>query len=243
MAHIRKSAECMETDEWARLNRAIRRLFDTGRYAGLVAVHAALDEIGRTRHRMHGSMMGALGFMRFLPWHRAYLITFERALQEIEPAATIPYWDWPKSEEIPHQLIVLPGSARPIGRPSFTHSSEIEAILSQTEFAQFVEDLEVGPHNAGHNWIGGIMGNPMFSPRDAMFWLHHANVDRIWSIWQAKPENRDKKPTFPWLSPSEADREAHMDPWHEEYNVDNINNLEDLGEQSYVYGPDDCSPQ
>ena len=28
------------------------------------------------------------------------------------------------------------------------------------------------------------MSDPRFSPNDPMFWLHHANVDRIWAVWQ-----------------------------------------------------------
>jgi tyrosinase len=39
-------------------------------------------------------------------------------------------------------------------------------------------------HNRGHNFIGGHMsgGN---SPNDPLFWMHHANVDRLWARWQA----------------------------------------------------------
>jgi tyrosinase len=38
-------------------------------------------------------------------------------------------------------------------------------------------------HGLGHVYIGGDMvngGNPM----DPTFFLHHANVDRIWAMWQ-----------------------------------------------------------
>ncbi len=38
-------------------------------------------------------MAGHMG-PAFLPWHRQFLITFERELQAIEPTVTIPYWDW-----------------------------------------------------------------------------------------------------------------------------------------------------
>ena len=38
-------------------------------------------------------------------------------------------------------------------------------------------------HNAGHRFIGGHMGGA-FSPNDPVFWLHHANVDRLWDAWQ-----------------------------------------------------------
>ena len=30
----------------------------------------------------------------FLPWHRRYLLDFERRLQAIDPTVTVPYWNW-----------------------------------------------------------------------------------------------------------------------------------------------------
>jgi tyrosinase len=52
----------------------------------------------------------------------------------------------------------------------------------------FWNQLEAGArtHNTGHNIVGGYMANPVFSPNDLLFWLHHAQVDRVWSRWQAK---------------------------------------------------------
>jgi hypothetical protein len=35
---------------------------------------------------------------------------------------------------------------------------------------------------------GGTMGLSL-SPTDPLFWLHHANVDRIWGEWQTKHPN------------------------------------------------------
>lgn len=51
----------------------------------------------------------------------------------------------------------------------------------------FWNQLEAGSrmHNTGHNIVGGYMANPVFSPNDPLFWLHHAFIDRIWSRWQA----------------------------------------------------------
>lgn len=40
-------------------------------------------------------------------------------------------------------------------------------------------------HNLVHVWIGGDMGRST-SPNDPVFYLHHANVDRIWAAWQRK---------------------------------------------------------
>jgi tyrosinase len=47
--------------------------------------------------------------------------------------------------------------------------------------------LESAPHNTVHSRIGRDMGSFM-SPLDPIFWLHHANVDRIWaSAMRASP--------------------------------------------------------
>lgn len=38
-------------------------------------------------------------------------------------------------------------------------------------------------HGRVHLWVGGSMGAPS-SPNDPIFWMHHANLDRIWAEWQ-----------------------------------------------------------
>ncbi|KAL3925871.1 MAG: hypothetical protein SGILL_000120 [Bacillariaceae sp.] len=43
--------------------------------------------------------------------------------------------------------------------------------------------LEGSCHAAPHQYIGEDMDS-MRSPNDPLFFLHHANVDRIWAIWQ-----------------------------------------------------------
>lgn len=44
-------------------------------------------------------------------------------------------------------------------------------------------ELEWSPHNNVHSTIGGYMGDLNRSARDAIFFLHHANIDRLWSEW------------------------------------------------------------
>ena len=43
-----------------------------------------------------------------------------------------------------------------------------------------------GPHTAGHFSIGGLQTDPFASPGDPVFYLHHAQVDRVWALWQAQ---------------------------------------------------------
>lgn len=45
--------------------------------------------------------------------------------------------------------------------------------------------LLTSTHNAAHNYVGGHMAGA-FSPNDPVFWMHHANVDRIWANWQRR---------------------------------------------------------
>lgn len=48
---------------------------------------------------------------------------------------------------------------------------------------QGASGINIRTHNAGHRFIGGHMAGS-FSPNDPVFWMHHANVDRIWAHWQ-----------------------------------------------------------
>ncbi|KAG8732279.1 hypothetical protein FRC11_014696, partial [Ceratobasidium sp. 423] len=42
-----------------------------------------------------------------------------------------------------------------------------------------------GMHNAAHLMTRpGDLSNPSYSPNDPLFFLHHANLDRIWAKWQ-----------------------------------------------------------
>lgn len=45
---------------------------------------------------------------------------------------------------------------------------------------------ELGPHGGVHYTIGGDPGADLFtSPGDPAFWVHHAQMDRMWALWQA----------------------------------------------------------
>ena len=57
--------------------------------------------------------------------------------------------------------------------------------------------LEGGPHNLVHNCVGGAdngKGGFMqgsLSPVDPLFFLHHANIDRLWDVWTRKQAERN----------------------------------------------------
>nr|DAZ89886.1 TPA_exp: hemocyanin 1 [Littorina saxatilis] len=65
--------------------------------------------------------------------------------------------------------------------------------LEQTSFCDFEVQFEI-VHNALHSWLGGrgkfSMSGLDYSAFDPVFFLHHANTDRIWAIWQALQRHR-----------------------------------------------------
>ena len=45
-------------------------------------------------------------------------------------------------------------------------------------------DLELQPHDIIHGWVAGLMNDPDTAALDPIFWLHHANIDRLWEAWR-----------------------------------------------------------
>lgn len=108
--------------------------------------------------------------------------------------------------------------------PSLPRKAEIDDVLSEETYTDFVTALEF-QHNGVHGWVGGTMALITTAPADPVFWLHHAQIDRLWSIWQAEPANAGKNPQL-------AGANATMDPWPEtEVQVRSVASL------SYSYGP------
>jgi tyrosinase len=88
--------------------------------------------------------------------------------------------------------------------------------------------LESLPHNVLHGAIGGVspggdpndwrnfglMSMPMTAALDPIFWLHHANIDRLWSAWlrSAQEEHVNPEETI-WLD-GPVDRQFIMPQSH-----------------------------
>jgi len=55
--------------------------------------------------------------------------------------------------------------------------------------------LELSPHNAVHGAVGGEegwMSFPEEAAKDPIFWLHHANIDRIWAEWEQSRQDAEE---------------------------------------------------
>lgn len=60
--------------------------------------------------------------------------------------------------------------------------------------------LENVPHNQVHVDVGGLMSNPDTAALDPIFWLHHANIDRLWEVWTHRDASFVDPSLKAWLS-------------------------------------------
>ena len=66
-------------------------------------------------------------------------------------------------------------------------------VSAPRHFSDGGGELENQPHNVMHVVIGGTggwMSDPRLAARDPIFWLHHANIDRLWKRWLAEGGGR-----------------------------------------------------
>jgi len=79
---------------------------------------------------------------------------------------------------------------------SFAQQSLVDHVLAQPDYTTCVRAIENIPsfsepniHGSGHFGIGGVlgtMGDAYNSPGDPIFYLHHGNLDRIFTEWQSQ---------------------------------------------------------
>jgi tyrosinase len=196
MADTRKDQAKLSTAEWKRLVDAIGAVRATGAksptWADFVRVHQRAMR-GKAMHEwsVHSMQMPDGSWMaarNFLAWHRWYLLKLEQRLQREDEDVTLPYWDWIKDPKIPTQLnrtSLLQRWAvdRQWDPTVMPEREELAAVMKKTKFPVFQSRLET-VHNFVHRAVGGQMATAR-SPHDPIFFLHHANIDRIWARWQS----------------------------------------------------------
>jgi tyrosinase len=91
------------------------------------------------------------------------------------------------------------GAAPGFGGPDLTdfeHGSSSHGALELNPHDQV--HVDVGGHNA--QGVRGLMGKPETAGLDPIFWLHHANIDRMWEAWL----RNTSQGTPPHLNPDDA---------------------------------------
>ena len=87
--HTRRNQRNLTSEQRSRFVRAVLAVKRAGGYEKYVVLHMKyFASDGETGLRM------AHMAPTFFPWHRQFLIAFERELQTHDPDVTIPYWDW-----------------------------------------------------------------------------------------------------------------------------------------------------
>lgn len=222
---VRKNAMSLSDLEKQEFVDAILEMKRRGIYDTFVIQHAQ-STFGGHAH----------GGPAFLPWHRQFLLEFERELQKINPKVTIPYWDF-TVDNSPTSAIWAPnfmgGNGDPnnfqkvmdgpfrqgqwtavfendlrrefgLFAPTLPTPQDVQNAMRvmiydvfsfdsgspvDQSFRNFLEGFnhpsgEAEMHNRVHLWIGGTATLIDQSLDDPIFWLLHANFDRLWGEWE-----------------------------------------------------------
>ncbi|GKZ67630.1 hypothetical protein AnigIFM50267_002115 [Aspergillus niger] len=57
-------------------------------------------------------------------------------------------------------------------------------MQADQRFTDPTAPFSYGVHGGGHLTVGSVLADIDTSPAEPMFWLHHAQIDRVWTIWQ-----------------------------------------------------------
>jgi tyrosinase len=198
---VRKDARCLSPDEITKLREAFRRVKLAGPGRPVWANHtitlpdlASQNRVGYAYQAMIHTYHCPHRNWWFLPWHRAYLYTFEQilihAVSDFMPATplAIPYWNWTDQRALP-PIFAQGGAANPLfdeRRYSIPITDEdvgpavMANVLSAPDFTSFGSDpacteregtgegaLEGGPHDTVHGDVGGP---PNADPNDPSSW-------------------------------------------------------------------------
>lgn len=211
----RKNITCLSADELHDLREALTAMYalpaaDAQSFARLASFHGGPP----TTYCAHGAP-------GFFTWHRAYLMAFENALRTLGCHVTLSYWDWSSgpSTGVPaacRDATYVNRSGATVANPLYrgprpgggqtarrsdidtTSFSDLatsaQAAMSAATFSSFQSQIN-GVHGSVHVRTGGDMGSVPSAAYDPIFFLHHANIDRLWAIWQA--QHPTKKPGNP----------------------------------------------
>lgn len=187
---VRLSWEMMKADGTSELYaEAVSLAIETGYQELFANIH---NEQGQNVNEAHN----AAGFIF---WHRRYLLAYEnmlRSLDERFECLTLPYWNYFSHYEQmnprpkPGDALAIASIMREMpqgdarrgpwhSKASFPGSASIDYLtnaLNVPTYDKVAKNIERTFHNSLHGWLGGTMGTYQ-SPRDPIFFAHHATVD------------------------------------------------------------------
>jgi N-acetylneuraminic acid mutarotase len=155
----------------------------------------------------------------FLPWHRLMLAQFEGVIREVlhDQDFTLPYWNPVTGNPAD---FVVPAVFREPGSPLYDGTrwfwvnggeridnlyrdwisldalNEKIYIDSPQGSLGFNPRLDLNPHFLTHLALGGDMAEFSTVGGDPLFYLHHANIDRIWESWNRLGNENPTDPQY-----------------------------------------------
>lgn len=150
----------------------------------------------------------------FFLWHRAYVWALERLMQASVGDSTfrLPYWDWYTDPALPEifrpKYVVVNGvrKTNPLyvaNRNSGVNAGydiwnpKVTTNFNETSFTTFQQRINSAEHGTIHLAVGTStnMGNKATAARDPIFFLHHAQMDRLLMAWLGVNRSTHKAPT------------------------------------------------
>jgi hypothetical protein len=186
---VRKDVDELTADELAAFREAVA-LMQSRTDAFAYSEVAGIPGLPLPMHGIHGTP-------RFLLWNRAMLVQFEHALD-----GPLPFWDWVRHPRIPEAFeeppldsVAFPEEVREPAEAERTRrapgqpgtgplpaAAEIDELMGVADFEELSRRLE-DLNGRVHIWVGGHMGLVPTSAYDPLYWVHRANVDRLWQVW------------------------------------------------------------
>lgn len=136
---------------------------------------------------IHGTTTGGFnkcphGNWYFLPWHRAFLLSYERMIRSVTGNSdfAMPYWDWAANRTVPQAFAdpTFNGQTNPLYvsirnntysiPDSYSGPGVMTSIFGQTNFELFASSRPAGQNNLNASWIkaGGTQGTLEATPHN-----------------------------------------------------------------------------
>lgn len=187
----------MSDAEWKKFKDAVLKAKSYGFFEDLSQTHANVEEYAHNNPR-------------FLPWHRMFLLYFEKILQFLtkDESLAVPYWDWTIDSDDPSKSPIFHERYWGINEcfelnyptrhclkrndneidPFYTKYQINRLINKKSTYDEFREALEIVQHAIVHFNVGGSDGDMsmMYSTNDPIFWHHHSFIDYLWHKKQKK---------------------------------------------------------
>ena len=208
MTRYRRNINCLTADQLHDLREALDEI-----YALPVGAKNSFEYIAGL-HGSPSPAWCIHGSPGFLTWHRAYMAVYEEALRGANPTVSLPYWNWSSGpttgvppacatptyvnrvgDTVSNPLFAGPIAASAGGGTTVRGAAidtttfgdlatSAQNAMGISDFNMFQSDLN-GVHGSVHVRVGGNMSSVATAGFDPIFYLHHANVDRLWAVWQA----------------------------------------------------------